>query len=219
MNKNSIIKKTAEFARKTLEGEGSGHDWWHVYRVWRMAKRIAREEKADIFIVELAALLHDISDWKFSAGNDKLGSQITEKFLSKLMVDQKIINDVAEIVLNISYKGGTNKVKLQTMEGKIVQDADRLDAIGAIGIARTFAFGSSIKREFYNPGIKPKKYKDFEDFKNNLNKNTTINHFHEKLLLLKKLMHTKTAKKMAEGRHKYMEEYLKKFYKEWEGRE
>ena len=218
MNKTSIIKQTADYVKKTLEEEWSGHDWWHVYRVWQTAKTIGAKEKADMFIVELAAILHDISDWKFSRGDDKAGAKKARKWLEKIKVDKKIIDEVTYIVENISYKGGTNKVKMRSIEGKIVQDADRLDAMGAIGVARAFAFGGNTNAKMHDPDIKPMTFRDFEDFKKSMKVNTVINHFYEKLLLIKNLMNTKTAKEIAKGRHRYLEEFLDKFLNEWEGR-
>ena len=218
MNKTSIIKQTADYVKKTLEEEWSGHDWWHVYRVWQTAKTIGVKEKADMFIVELAAILHDISDWKFSRGDDKAGAKKARKWLEKIKVDKKVIDEVTYIVENISYKGGTNKVKMRSIEGKIVQDADRLDAMGAIGVARAFAFGGNTNAKMHDPDIKPMTFRDFEDFKKSMKVNTVINHFYEKLLLIKNLMNTKTAKEIAKGRHRYLEEFLDKFLNEWEGR-
>jgi len=218
VNKTSIIKQTADYVKKTLEEEWSGHDWWHVYRVWQTAKTIGAKEKADMFIVELAAILHDISDWKFSRGDDKAGAKKARKWLEKIKVDKKVIDEVTYIVENISYKGGTNKVKMRSIEGKIVQDADRLDAMGAIGVARAFAFGGNTNAKMHDPDIKPMTFRDFEDFKKSMKVNTVINHFYEKLLLIKNLMNTKTAKEIAKGRHRYLEEFLDKFLNEWEGR-
>jgi uncharacterized protein len=219
MNRDSVIKQTAENVKKTLSGEGSGHDWWHVYRVWNLSKKIAKKEKADIYIVELAALLHDIADWKFNNGDDKIGAKTAREWLKNLKIDEKIIDEVTYIIDNISYKGGTNKIKMRSIEGMVVQDADRLDAMGAIGIARAFAFGGNTNAKMHDPKIKPMTFKDFQDFKKRMKTNTVINHFYEKLLLIKDLMNTETAKKIAKGRHKYLENFLKKFYAEWEGRE
>lgn len=211
-----IIKKTEKYVKKTLEKEGSGHDWWHIYRVHKMAIHIGKKEKADMFIVELAVLLHDIADWKFNDGDLKAGSRVARVWLNDLNIDEGVINHVCEIIEETSFKGAGVKSKMRTIEGMIVQDADRLDAMGAIGIARTFAYGGHKNREIYNPNIKPKIHKTFKQYKNN--SGPTINHFYEKLLLLKDLMNTKTAKKIALSRHKYMEEYLERFYQEWEGK-
>jgi uncharacterized protein len=216
-NKNLIIKQTENYVRKELMGEGSGHDWWHIYRVWKMAQDIGKREKSDMFIVELAALLHDVADYKLHGGDENIGPKMAEKWLKSLKVEQSVIDQIKEIILGASFKGAKVKTQMKTIEGKIVQDADRLDAIGAVGIARTFAFGGYMQREIYNPNVKPQIHKTFQDYKNG--KSHTINHFYEKLLLLKNLMNTKTAKQMAEKRHEYMEDFLKKFYKEWEGKE
>ena len=217
MDKEKIIEKTKEFVRNKLEGEGSGHDWWHIYRVFNIAISIAKTEKqeVDIFVVRLGALLHDIADWKFNNGDTDIGVKISRDFLESLNVDTEIINHVADIVKNISFKGAGEKSNMKTLEGMIVQDGDRLDAIGAIGIARTFAYGGHDNREMYNPNINPENHETFEQYKNN--KGTTINHFYEKLLLLKNLMNTEVGRKYAKKRHKFMEEYLEEFYAEWNG--
>lgn len=216
ISKPTIIRKTKEYVRQTLEKEGSGHDWWHVYRVHKMAVNIAKKETADIFVVELAALLHDIADWKFNNGDLKAGSRVARKWLEKLDLDEEIIKHICEIIEQTSFKGAGVKFQMKSKEGMIVQDADRLDAIGAIGIARTFAYGGYKNREIYNPDTKPQFHETFEQYKSS--NSPTINHFYEKLLLLKDLMNTETAKKIAEERHKYMETYLERFYKEWEGK-
>lgn len=216
MNKKLIIQKTADHVREKMAGESSGHDWWHVYRVWRIAVRLGKKEKADLFIVELAALLHDIADWKFHGGDISAGPRAAREWLSCLNVDEESISCICDIVGGISYKGAGVKTDMKTKEGMVVQDADRLDAMGAIGIARAFAYGGSADREMYNPEIKAAPHQTFEQYKNS--KGTTVNHFYEKLLLLKDRMNTETGRKMAEKRHKYMEQYLKRFYTEWEGK-
>jgi len=217
MDKEKIIEKTKEFVRNKLEGEGSGHDWWHIYRVYNIAISIAKTEnkEVDIFVVKLGALLHDIADWKFNNGDTNVGANISKDFLQSLKVDNETINHVADIVKNISFKGVGEIASMKTLEGMIVQDGDRLDAIGAIGIARTFAYGGHDSREMYNPDINPENHETFEQYKNS--KGTTINHFYEKLLLLKDLMNTEAGRKYAKKRHKFMEEYLKEFYEEWNG--
>ena len=216
MNKEKIIAQTAEHIRLKLEGEGSGHDWWHVYRVWKNAIHIGKQEKADLFVIELAALLHDIADWKFHDGNEDIGPRLAREWLETLSVEESIIAHVCRIIRAISFKGAGVKNTMDSPEGLIVQDADRLDAMGAIGIARTFAYGGSKHREMYNPTVNPQLHTSFEQYKNS--EGTTINHFYEKLLLLKNLMNTPTAKKIAEGRHKYMQEFLQQFFLEWEGK-
>ena len=216
MNKNRVIEEVKKYVKKDLEGETTGHDWWHSWRVWKLSKKIAKKEGGDLFIIELAALLHDIADWKFYGGNAKTGVNKVKKLLRKLAVDEEIINHICHIIENISFKGAGVKNKIETKEGMIVQDADRLDVLGAIGIARTFAYGGFKKREIYNPDIKPKLHKSFKEYKNS--KNTSINHFYEKVLLLKDRLNTKTAKKIARQRHKFLEDYLEEFFKEWEVR-
>ncbi|MFH1072483.1 MAG: HD domain-containing protein [Nanoarchaeota archaeon] len=215
MDKESVIRNTAEYVRKEMEGEGTGHDWWHVYRVWRTSTYIAKEEHADLFIVQLGALLHDIADWKFN--DEAAGAQVTRKWLASLHVEKEVISSVCQIVQDISFKGAGVTSNISTLEGKIVQDADRLDALGAIGIARAFAYGGYKRREIYNPNIKPERHETFEQYKKGTG--STINHFYEKLLLLKDLMNTETGRRMAEERHRYMEEYLDRFYREWNGKE
>jgi uncharacterized protein len=212
MDKKLIIEKTKEFVREKLEGEGSGHDWWHIVRAYNNALDIAKKEKEfyekeiDIFVVELGSLLHDIADHKFGY-SDEDRKNIISNFLLKLDVEKKIIDHVVYIANNISFKGGKNKHKMETIEGEIVQDADRIDAIGAIGIGRTFAYGGYKKRVMYDPECKSE-IKDRED---------TISHFYEKLLLLKDKMNTKTGTEKAQNRHRVMEEFLENFYSEWNG--
>ncbi len=217
MNKEQIINQTAEHIKTLLSGEGSGHDWWHIYRVWKNAIHIGKEENVDMFVVELAALLHDIADWKFHNGNDDIGPQMAKGWLESLTVEENIIDHVCLIVKNISYKGANVENKINTIEGMVVQDADRLDAIGAIGIGRAFAYGGSKGREMYNSEIKPELSESFEQYKKS--QSNTINHFYEKLLLLKDRMNTQTAKKIAIKRHAVMEVFLKDFFAEWEGKD
>ena len=216
MRNANVIKETANFVQSKLQGEGSGHDWWHIYRVWNLAKIIARYEHADLFVIQIAALLHDIADWKLHDGDEEIGPRLAKEWLEKQKVDKSVISHVCEIIAGISFKGAGVASKLKTIEGRIVQDADRLDALGAIGIGRTFAFGGYKQREMYNPDIKVHLAKNFEEYK--AAGQTTINHFYEKLLLLKDLMNTVTARKMAVKRHKYMENFLKEFFMEWSGK-
>ena len=211
MDKKLIIDKTKKFVRNKLEGEGSGHDWWHIVRVYNNAKSIAKEvhessNEIDMFIVELGALLHDVADHKFGYGDEDRKIIITE-FLESVGVEKKIIDHVVYIANNISFKGGKNKHKMESIEGMIVQDADRLDAIGAIGIGRAFSYGGYKKRVMYNP----------EDSRKIDEKEDTINHFYEKLLLLKDKMNTKIGYEKALNRHKVMEKFLEDFYGEWNG--
>lgn len=220
MNRQQTIIKTADHVRQTLQGEGSGHDWWHVYRVWQMAKHIAKKEtRAITFVVELAALLHDIADWKFNGGDESVGPKKATEWLTKMKVETAVIEHVANIILTMSYKGAKVSTPMTTLEGQIVQDADRLDAIGAIGIARTFAFGGHRNRPMYDPDTKPTMHENAEAYKSSSETGHTINHFYEKLLLLKDRMNTNTAKELAVARTKYMDEFLRKFYAEWEGKE
>lgn len=210
-----ILEKVALEVKAKLEGEGSGHDWWHIVRVWNMAKHIGASEKAGMFVVELAALLHDIADWKFCGGDDTVGPKVARQILEKNFVSAGSIDHVCDIIAHLSFKGAGVKTEMNTIEGKIVQDSDRLDAIGAIGVARTFAYGGHKNRPMYDPDKKPSLHQSKEEyFKGG---DSAINHFYEKLLLLKDRMNTETAKKLAEGRHRFMEEYLKEFFQEWEG--
>jgi uncharacterized protein len=216
MDKIQIIHKTEEFIKSKLTGEGSGHDWWHVYRVWKMAVQIAKHEQVDLFVVELGALLHDIADWKFNDGNEDIGPVLARKWLESLAVDENVIIHICLIIQDISFKGAGVATAMKSIEGMVVQDADRLDAMGAIGISRAFAYGGSTGREMFNPTLKPEKHDTFEKYKNS--RSSTINHFYEKLLLLKGLINTETAKKIAEKRHSVMEMFLNEFFLEWKGK-
>ena len=208
MNKDIILKETKSFVKDKLYKEGSGHDWFHVKRVYNLATYLCEKEGGDEFIIKMTALLHDIDDWKFSDN-----SKTTENFLKSLSIDEKFIYQIMDIISTMSYKGGVTDSTQNTLEGKIVQDADRLDAMGAIGIARTFTYGGSKHRLMYNPDIKPMNFQNLEQVKQA--DNHTINHFYEKLLKLKDLINTDTAKQIAEERHRFMEIYLDEFYYEW----
>jgi len=210
-----IILKTVDFVKTSLADAEGGHDWWHIYRVWKTAKHIAQNETVDTFIVELGALLHDIADSKFHGGDEEIGPKRARKFMESLLVKEKDIIHVVDIIENISFKGGKTQQKFKSSELDVIQDADRLDALGAIGIARTFNYGGHKGRTIYNPDIKPNLQLTKEEYKNS--DAPTLNHFYEKLLLLKDLMNTETGKKMAEDRHVFMVAYLDQFYKEWEG--
>ena len=190
-----------------------GHDWSHVDRVRKLALSIGKKEKADMFVIELAALLHDVADYKFHKGNDKIGGQITSKWLKNNNVSASTIKQITYIIDNIAFKGAKIKYNMKSLEGKIVQDADKLDALGAIGVARAFSFGGKFGLPMFVPAKKPTLHSSFAQYKKL--SGSTINHFYEKLLLLKDRMHTKTAKQLALRRHKFMELYLKEFYKEW----
>ena len=215
MTNNEIIEATTNYVRTTLQNAEGGHDWWHIERVWNNANTIAKTENADEFIVSLAALLHDIADSKFNNGDEEIGPVKATEFLQSLHVATDVITHVENIIRNISYKGGNFTQNFHSPELAIVQDADRLDALGAIGIARAFNYGGFKNREIYNPEIKPDLLMTKETYKNSCA--PTINHFYEKLLLLKDKMNTETGKRMAAKRHLFMEVYLKEFYKEWGG--
>ncbi len=210
-----LIEVTKAHVESILSGEGSGHDWWHSYRVWRLATNICLKEKGNLFIVQLASLLHDVEDWKFNDGNEWKAINHISTFLSEQNIEPEIIDHVCDIVRTISFKGIENTEKPRTLEGKIVQDADRLDAIGAIGISRVFSYGGHVNREIYNPKVRPKQFNCTDEYLNN--KSTSINHFFEKLLLLHSLMNTDTGRLIAKKRHKFILSYLKEFFKEWEG--
>lgn len=215
MNQEAIIQKTIDFVKQTLANAEGGHDWWHIHRVWQLSKHIAESENASTFVVELGALLHDIADSKFNDGDEDIGPQKAQQFLKLLDIEESVIQHIDNIIRNISFKGGKEAQKFKSIELDIVQDADRLDALGAIGIARTFNYGGFKNRELYNPDIKPNLQMTKEEYKNS--SAPTLNHFYEKLLLLKNRMNTATGKQMAEHRHQFMEVYLKEFYKEWNG--
>lgn len=211
---DSIIAATQHYVRSVLAKDSTGHDWWHVYRVWRTAKYIATKEDANLLIVELAALLHDIADWKFHDGDMTIGPQLAKQWLTKLSISESICAEVCTIIQNTSFKGAKVQSTELTIEGKIVQDADRLDALGAIGIGRTFAYGGYKGRAMYDPAIQPTLHESFAAYQNN--QGTTLNHFHEKLFLLKNSMNTQTGKQLACERHLFMEQFVQKFLQEWE---
>jgi uncharacterized protein len=215
MNIEDIIIRTIAYVKETLHAEGSGHDWWHIYRVWSMAKTIAREEQANMLVVELAALLHDIADWKAYDGDASVGPRVAGEWLHSIAVEPAVIAEVQDIIPKISFKGVADDKTILSPEAKIVQDADRLDAIGAVGIARVFTYGGSKGRVIYDPTIPPVKHESVESYLKN--ENPSVNHFYEKLLLLKDLMNTETGRRIAAHRHAFMESYLNEFYKEWDG--
>ena len=219
MNKREIIEKTKRYVREKLEGESSGHDWWHTWRVWKMAKRLAKEEKADMFVVELAALLHDIEDWKYHKGRENENIKAIKKWLKKQKLPNEIVLRICSAVEDAVFKGEKNKKRARSKEGAILYDADQLDAIGALGIARGFMFAGNFKLPMYDPKIKPLKNMLEKQYKNfHRPTYTQINHFYEKLLLQKNIMNTKTGKKIAVLRHEFMKKYLYNFYQEWEGK-
>jgi uncharacterized protein len=215
MKKQLIINRTIEFVKHTLKDAEGGHDWFHIQRVFNNAKLIVKTESADELIVSLSALLHDIADSKFHDGDETIGPKKATEFLMSQNIDSIVIEHVVQIIKNISFKGGNIDRTFSSKELDIVQDADRLDAIGAIGIARCFNYGGFKNREIFNPKIQPKLNMTKEEYKNS---NTpSINHFYEKLLLLKDKMNTATGKRIAIERHKFMEKYLDQFYAEWDG--
>jgi len=215
VDKQNIIQKTIDFVKITLSDAEGGHDWWHIYRVWKTAKHIAQYEDVDLFVVELGALLHDIADSKFHDGDEEIGPLKAREFLLSQQVNLEIIAHVENIITNISFKGGKLPQRFKSPELDVIQDADRLDALGAVGIARTFNYGGHKGRSIYNPGIKPNLNLTKEEYKNSTA--PTLNHFYEKLLLLKDRMNTETGKQMAEERHAFMLDFLDQFYKEWDG--
>lgn len=218
MNKAQIIANTEAFVKETLKNAEGGHDWFHILRVWNNAKLIAKTENVNTFIVELGALLHDIADSKFHNGDETVGPKIARKFLKNEGVSEEIIIHIENIIKFISFKQSlTSEEKFTTPELNVIQDADRLDAIGAIGIARCFNYGGFKNRPLYNPEITPNLNMSKEEYKKS--EAPTINHFYEKLLLLKDRMNTSTGKQIAEERHVYMETFLQQFYDEWNGKQ
>lgn len=200
------------YVRELMADDISGHDWWHILRVKTLALKIAEKEGGDKFIIGLAALLHDVDDWKLEKGGAKTG--LAKGWLQTLPLQNSQVEKILKVIDEVSFKGNFVADRATSVEAKIVQDADRLDAIGAIGIARAFAYGGSKARQIYDPFQKPGEFHTFEEYKSN--RGTTVNHFYEKLLLLKDRMNTPTAKTMAEGRHLFMEKFLQYFFKEWE---
>ncbi|MDN3579565.1 HD domain-containing protein [Mucilaginibacter flavus] len=212
METATLIQNTVQFVRDTLKDAEGGHDWWHIHRVWTNAKLIAQTEEADLLTVELAALLHDIADAKFHNGDEEIGPATAAKYLRSVGVDEAVIEHVQQIIRHMSFKASFDKVVFHSPELAIVQDADRLDAIGAIGVARAFSYGGFKGREIYNPEVEPNLNMSKEEYKNS--PAPTINHFYEKLLLLKDRMNTATGRKLAQQRHAFMETYLQQFYLE-----
>ncbi len=209
----SIVRLIEDHVESLFENEGTGHDWYHIDRVRRNALHIQEKEGGDREIVEIAALLHDISDYKFNGGDDEKGGVVTREILKSHNYPADRIQLVVDIVNNVSFKGANTETNHMSLEGQIVQDADRLDAIGAIGIARTFAYGGNVEQPIYDPKIDPSLHQTFEEYANS--RTSTINHFYEKLLLLKDRMNTKTGIELASERHQVMETFLRSFYEEW----
>ena len=215
MNDSEIVNKTILFVKAKLQNAEGGHDWFHIERVYKNAILIADGEVCDDTVLKLGALLHDIADSKFHNGDETIGPKMAREFLASNDVDETTIQHVINIIENISFKGGNTEKTFSSVELDIVQDADRLDAMGAIGIARTFNYGGFKNRPLHNPNIAPNLYMSKEEYKNS--EAPTINHFYEKLLLLRAKMNTETGKKIAEGRHQFMTTFLSQFYAEWDG--
>jgi uncharacterized protein len=211
----ALIERTEQFIKDRLAADSSGHDWFHVDRVRRSAALIGAAEGADLFITELGALLHDVADWKFHAGDEDAGPRAARAWLTSQDVAPDHITQVEAIIREVSYKGAGVETRPSSLEGQVVQDADRLDALGAIGIARAFAYGGHKGRGMYDPLVPPTPHDSFDAYKKN--SGPTINHFYEKLLLLKDRLNTATARQIAAARHRFMEEFLAQFYREWNG--
>ena len=216
MSNEQIISNTIAFVKDTLQNAEGGHDWFHIERVYNNSLFIAKTENVNELIIALGALLHDIADSKFHNGDDTIGPKTAREFLFKQNVDSTIIEHVIKIIESISFKGGNENQKFKSLELDVVQDADRLDAIGAIGIARCFNYGGFKNRKIFDPSILPNMKMTKEEYKTS--SSPTINHFYEKLLLLKDRMNTKTGKRIALARHQFMEQYLEQFYSEWDGK-
>jgi len=217
LQRQQLIDRTVEFVKQRLAGAEGGHDWWHVYRVWKLSIAIGKLEGADMLVVELGALLHDIADAKFNDGNEDVGPEMARNFLMNQGADPEIIDQVEIIVRDISFKNTFSGEVSRSKELNVVQDADRLDAMGAIGIARTFNYGGYQGNVMYDPHLPPRVNMTKEEYKKG--KSTTINHFYEKLLLLKDTMNTATGKRLAEERHQFMLTFLETFFQEWEGKD
>jgi len=215
MNTDQIILNTKAFVKDTLKNAEGGHDWFHILRVYNNALHILKSEEADSFVVQLGSLLHDIADSKFHDGDESIGPRVAQNFLESQSVEPDIVDHVIKIIENVSYKGGYNTSDFHSIELDVVQDADRLDAIGAIGIARTFNFGGYKNNPIYDPEVPAQPNQSKEEYKKS--NSPTINHFYEKLLLLKNKMNTTSALKIAEKRHAFMLDYLEQFYAEWDG--
>lgn len=215
MNNSKLINKTIAFVKEKLSDSEGGHDWFHIERVYKNAFLIAKNTNCNLIIVQLGALLHDIADSKFYGGDETIGPKTARLFLESELVSEEIIQQVINIIENISYKGGNFENNFSSIELEIVQDADRLDALGALGIARAFNYGGFRNRPLYNPEIMPMTNMTKEEYKKN--SAPTINHFYEKLLLLKDKMNTEVGKEIAAERHRFMVSFLAQFYAEWEG--
>ncbi|HEX9109003.1 MAG TPA: HD domain-containing protein [Longimicrobiales bacterium] len=216
MTRGDVVARTEARVRELLGGDASGHDWWHIERVRRLALRLGADEGADAWVVELAALLHDVDDWKIS-GDPEAAPRHAREWLASLGVDSAAGEHVAEIVGTLSFKGAGVLTPMRTLEGQVVQDADRLDALGAIGIARAFAYGGSCGRPLHDPEAAPVLHASFEQYRGA--GGATLNHFYEKLLLLRDRMNTAAGRRLAQERHRYMETFVARFRAEWDGLE
>jgi len=212
---STLVSRVAAHIQARFADESSGHDWHHIERVWKLARQIAKEEGADQEVVELAALVHDIADWKFHGGVDSVGPREAERLLRQEGASEDVVDHVVDIVATISFKGAGVRREMRTLDGECVQDADRLDAIGAIGIARCFAYGGHAGRLMYDPDVPPVMHATAEAYK--AAKGTSLNHFYEKLFLLKDRMNTRTGRALADERHRFMEEFVARFLREWGG--
>ncbi|WP_319242784.1 HD domain-containing protein [uncultured Propionivibrio sp.] len=210
----TLVERVAARIESRFAGEGSGHDWHHIRRVWRLAQALAREEGANVDIAELGALVHDIADWKFHGGDESVGPREAERLLREEGASEAVIAPVVDIVATISFKGAGVATPMRSLEGACVQDADRLDALGAIGIARCFAYGGHAGRPLHDPAVPPVQHATAQAYKSA--KGTSLNHFHEKLFLLKDRMNTASGRRLAEARHAYMADFVARFLQEWE---
>lgn len=220
MNEAEVVEKTRAFAKEKLGTESTGHDYWHAFRVWQTARRIGAEENADMFVVELAALLHDVADWKFHDGDTEAGPRAAGEWLESLGVQAEVIQHVQDIMRGLDFKGADVKTELATKEGQVVHDADKLDAMGAIGIGRAFATGAHFNEIMHDPDVTVPTYGSADEYraaKGSANR-TVVNHFYEKLLILKDRMFTEAGKKAAVHRHEVMEGFLEEFMAEWDGK-
>jgi uncharacterized protein len=215
MDNENLIENTIAFVKLQLQNAEGGHDWFHIERVYKNTVAIAKEENCDVLVCQLGALLHDIADSKFHGGDEKIGPETARMFLNNEKVSEEITEHVIRIIENISFKGGNFEKQFNSIELQVVQDADRLDAIGAIGIARCFNYGGFKNRIIYDPEIKPNRSMSKEEYKKS--DSPTINHFYEKLLLLKDKINTESGRKIASKRHEFMEVFLEQFYSEWNG--
>ena len=213
IREKEVLKATESYIRKVFENEGSGHDWWHIYRVRKLALHLHETEGGNRFVIEMAALLHDLDDWKIK---EELAGNRALLWLENQDVSDEEKRSILAVIQEVSFKGAGVETPATSVEAQIVQDADRLDAIGAIGIARTFAYGGNKKRLIYDPDIQPEMHQSFQAYQKN--SAPTINHFYEKLLLLKDRMNTNLAQRMAAERHRFMEQFLAQFYDEWEAK-